>query len=89
MSELMEVDRFQRLFRETADLEADKSDVRRVNELLNRKLHALLLAGQGRARAEGRDVIMAGDIPITDCRSACNSSRGRRRKSIWRRSSTS
>ncbi len=36
-----------------------------ANELLNRKLHALLLAGQSRAQSEGRDVILAGDIPIT------------------------
>lgn len=65
MSELMAVDRFERLFRETASLDADKSDVRRLNELMNRKLHALLVAGQGRAQAEGRDIIEAGDIPIT------------------------
>lgn len=65
MSELMAVDRFQRLFRETADVEADKSDVRRVNDLINRNLHALMVADQGRAQLDNRDVIMAGDVPIT------------------------
>lgn len=61
----MAVDRFERLFRETASLDADKSNLRRMNELVNRKLRALLLAGQGRAQAEGRDVIEAGDVPVT------------------------
>lgn len=65
MSELMAVDGFERLFRETASLDADKSDIRRMNDLVNRKLHALLVAAQGRAQAEGRDVIEAGDVPIT------------------------
>jgi hypothetical protein len=65
MAELMGVDRFQRLFRETASLDADKTDVRYMNDLVNRKLHSLLVAAQGAARVDGRDVIEAGDFPVT------------------------
>ncbi|MGZ5206565.1 MAG: DUF1931 family protein [Caldimonas sp.] len=57
--------RFERLYRAAAGLDVDKSDLRRHDELVNRKIHDLLLRAQATARANGRDVMQPFDVPIT------------------------
>ncbi len=42
ITELMAVDRFERLFREAAGLDVDKSDLRRLNDFVNQKTYDLL-----------------------------------------------
>jgi hypothetical protein len=62
---LMNVSRFERFFRVAASLDIDKEDLRRYNDFVNRKIHDLLLRGQAIAKANGRDIIMPADLPIT------------------------
>ena len=62
---LMGVSRFERFFRAAAGLDVDKDDLRRYSDFVNRKLHDLLLVGQGKARANGRDAVEPHDLPIT------------------------
>ncbi len=65
MAELMAVDRFEKLFREAAGLDVDKSDLRRLNDFVNQKTYDLLVIGQANAKANGRDVIEPWDLPLT------------------------
>lgn len=65
MAELMAIDKFEKLFRDAAGLDVDKSDLRRLNDFVDQKVHDLLLAAQAAARANGRDVIRPPDLPIT------------------------
>ncbi|MDB6124043.1 MAG: hypothetical protein JWQ71_3036 [Pedosphaera sp.] len=53
------------LFRRSAGLDVDKSDLRRFDEFLNQKLYDLLLMGQVTASSHGRDLIEPYDLPIT------------------------
>jgi hypothetical protein len=62
---VMAVKQFERLFREAASLDIDKSDVKRLEDFVNRRLHDLLLLGEAAAKANGRDVIEIHDLPIT------------------------
>ncbi|RFS81384.1 DUF1931 family protein [Actinomadura spongiicola] len=59
------ISRFERFFRAAAGLDIDKSDLRRYHEFLDAKLYDLLLIGQARAKASGRDIIEPFDLPIT------------------------
>jgi hypothetical protein len=61
----MGVAKFERLFRLSARLDVDKSDLRRLNEFLNQKVYDLLLIGQVAAKANHRDIIQPWDLPIT------------------------
>jgi len=65
MQPLMGVAKFERLFRLSARLDVDKSDLRRLNEFLNQKVYDLLLIGQVAAKANHRDIIQPWDLPIT------------------------
>lgn len=65
MAELVGVNRLERLFRRAAGLDVDKSDLRRLNDFLNRTVGRLLLVGQETASANARDVIQLEDLPIT------------------------
>lgn len=65
MAELVGVNRLERLFRRAAGLDVDKSDLRRLNDFLNRIVGRLVLAGQETAGANARDVIQLEDLPIT------------------------
>jgi len=56
---------FQRLFRETANLSIDKSDVKRLSDFIGNRLRDLLILGQVSASVNGRDIIDYQDIPIT------------------------
>lgn len=58
---VMAVKQFERLFREAASLDIDKSDIKRLETFINQRLHDLLLLGE----AAGRDVIEVHDLPVT------------------------
>ncbi len=62
---VMAVKQFERLFREAASLDIDKSDIKRLEDFVNQRLHDLLLLGEAAAKANGRDVIEVHDLPIT------------------------
>jgi hypothetical protein len=59
------VSKFEHFFRAAAGLEADKNDLKRYQDFVNDKLYDLLLIGQARAKANGRDIIQTWDLPIT------------------------
>ena len=61
----MSVPRFERLFREVAGLDVDKSDLKRCNDFINDKIYHMLLIGQAHAKANERDVLLPWDLPIT------------------------
>ena len=56
---------FERLFREAADLDVDKTDLKRFQAFVRVKIADLLTIAQARARADDRDVIESRDLPIT------------------------
>ncbi|MET8999462.1 DUF1931 family protein [Amycolatopsis sp. Hca4] len=57
--------RFERFFRMAASLDVDKSDLKRYDEFLDRKIHDLFVAAEATAKANRRDVIEPRDLPIT------------------------
>jgi hypothetical protein len=59
------VSRFERFFRTVAGLDVDKDDLRRYTGFVNEQLYDLVLIGETKARANGRDVIEPHDLPIT------------------------
>jgi hypothetical protein len=63
--EVMAIAKFERFFRLAADLDVDKSDLKRYSDFVNDKLYDLLLRAQAAAKANGRDVIEPHDLPIT------------------------
>ena len=62
---VMAISQFERLFREAASLDIDKSDIKRLEDFVNHRLYDLLLRGQAAAKANGRDVIQFHDLPVT------------------------
>ena len=62
---VMAVRQFEKLFRESASLDIDKSDIKRLEGFVNKRLHSLLVRGVANARANGRDVIQPQDLPVT------------------------
>jgi hypothetical protein len=62
---VINVTRFEQFFRRVASLDIDKADLRRFDELVNRKVHDLLLRAQAVASADARSVIIPRDLPIT------------------------
>jgi hypothetical protein len=63
--EVMAITKFERFFRLAADLDIDKSDLKRYNTFVNDKIYDLLLRAQAAAKANGRDIIEPHDLPIT------------------------
>ena len=57
--------RFERFFRMAASLDVDKSDLKRYDEFLDRKIYDLFVVAKATAKANGRDVIEPRDLPIT------------------------
>jgi hypothetical protein len=62
---LTNVTKFEHLFRSAASVNVDKNDLKRYREFVNQKMYDLLIIGQGTAKANGRDVLEARDLPIT------------------------
>ena len=65
MTVIAGIPRIERLLREAAGLDIDKSDLRRHEEFVNRKVHDLLQRGCAIAKANGRDVVLPSDLPVT------------------------
>ena len=61
---IMNVSRFERLFKRAANVDVDKEDLRRYSDFVNHKIYDLLLIGQAHAKAHVRDVILPMDLPI-------------------------
>ena len=59
------VSHFERFFREAADLDVDKSDLKRYESFVRDKIADLLTIAEARAKADDRDVIEPRDLPIT------------------------
>ena len=62
---ILGVRQFEQLFRKAASLNVDKSDLKRTSDFVNRHLHGLLLRGAANAKANGRDIMLPQDLPIT------------------------
>lgn len=62
---VMGVAKFERFFRVAAGLDVDHQDLKRYGDFVNRKIYDLLIRGQASAKANGRDIIMPHDLPIT------------------------
>ena len=65
MTQIFGGKKFEALFRNAAGLNMDKSDIKRLYEFVNQKLHDLLQQGAITAQANDRDVILLSDLPIT------------------------
>lgn len=59
------VAKFERFFRAAAELDVDKSDLKRYSDFVERKLYDLLLIAQTTAGANGRDMVEPWDLPLT------------------------
>jgi len=53
------------LFRKAASLDIHKGHAKEITDIVEKKLHDLLLAGEISANMNGRDVIWLSDLPIT------------------------
>lgn len=56
---------FERFFRSVAGIKIDKNDVRRFREFIDEEIDDIAIAGRNSAKWNGRDVIVAQDLPIT------------------------
>ena len=56
---------FERFFRSVARIKIDKNDVRRFREFVDEQIDDIAIAGRNSAKWNGRDVIVAQDLPIT------------------------
>ncbi len=65
MAALFGARRLEELLRRVAGLNIDKSDIKRVTDLLGKKLNDLLIVGVRNASYNGRDVVMPPDLPLT------------------------
>ena len=56
---------FERFFRSVASIKIDKNDIRRFREFVDEQIDDIAIAGRNSAKWNGRDVIVAQDLPIT------------------------
>jgi hypothetical protein len=56
---------FERFFRSVASVTIHKNDVRRFREFVDEQIDDIAIAGRNSAKWNGRDVIVAQDLPIT------------------------
>ena len=56
---------FERFFRSVASIKIDKNDVRRFQEFVDEQIDDIAIAARNSAKWNGRDVIVAQDLPIT------------------------
>jgi hypothetical protein len=59
------ISKFERLFRNAAELDVDKADIARCEDFINRKLYDLLLMAQATAKWNSRVIIEPQDLPVT------------------------
>ncbi len=59
------VHKMEKLFREAASLDVDKNDLKRLSDLVGKKLNDLLIIGVRNASYNARDLIMEPDLPLT------------------------
>jgi len=59
------VHKMERFFREAASLDVDKNDLKRLSDLIGRKLNDILVIGVRNAGYNGRDIVMEPDLPLT------------------------
>lgn len=57
--------KFERFFREAAQVRVDRDDVKRYLDFVNDVIYDVLLIGQATAKANARDIIEKWDPPIT------------------------
>lgn len=62
---VMSVAHFEHFFREAANLDVDKTDLKRYQAFVREKIADLLTIAETRASADDRDVIESRDLPIT------------------------
>ncbi len=65
MSTVLGAKKLEELLRDVASLSVDKSDVKRLLDLLSSKLYDLLVVAARNATYNGRDIVMEPDLPIT------------------------
>ncbi|MEA2962892.1 MAG: hypothetical protein QOI46_2990 [Alphaproteobacteria bacterium] len=65
------ISHFERLFRVAGGLDIDKSDIKRHEDFVNRKIYDLLICADETARLNGRDVIELRDLPLTQGLRGC------------------
>jgi len=53
------------VFRKIGNVHVDKNDIKRLTDLVGRKLNDLLVVGVRNASYNGRDIVMEPDLPIT------------------------
>lgn len=56
---------FERFFRSVASVKIDKNDVRRFRQFVDEQIDDIAIAGRNSAKSNGRDVVVAQDLPIT------------------------
>ena len=56
---------FQHFFRSVAGIKIDKNDVRRFREFIDEEIDDIAISGRNSATWNGRDVVVAQDLPIT------------------------
>ena len=59
------ITRFQRLFHVAAGLHIDKTDIKRCEDFIDRRIYDLLLRGEANAKASGALIIEPQNLPIT------------------------
>lgn len=62
---LMGIPLFKQFFRQAASLDIDKDDLRRFYDFVGDRTYKLLVRAEAAAKANGRDIIEPGDLPIT------------------------
>jgi hypothetical protein len=56
---------FERFFRSVGSIKIHKNDVRRFREFVDEQIDDIAIAGRNSAKWNGRDVVVAQDLPIT------------------------
>ncbi len=62
---VMGYSKFERFFRAASGVDVDRNDMKRFLDFVNQAIYDLLLAAQATAEANGRDIIVPSDLPIT------------------------
>jgi uncharacterized protein DUF1931 len=62
---VIDYDPLKKLLRRSAGIDIDKSDMKRLNDLIGTKLNDLLVIGVRNASYNDRDIVMEPDLPLT------------------------